>query len=239
MTRKIKFNLFFIFFAYTVLVSAESFIIGESTSVQDRFLRNHISSILIKNPDHSVLLEKMSCETALNKLQNNEIDFFTTGNISSLPENCKVTKYNSIYLGVIVNKENPLKEINLTDLKKIFNNQEKNWSFLIAENNYSIHKFGPQNENSAIYVIADKLFPRKKFGDNSLYFPIDNVEIMVESNKNSIGLVELKQDNNYLKRVKLLPIIKDNGEQNSTQLDFYIVFKPENSKKIEEFLKNE
>lgn len=217
-------------------VSASNFIIGEATLIQDNFLRQEITDLILKNADFSATLEKMPLETAISKLRKNEITCFTANDISQIPsEEFDFVKYNSIYLGVIVNKKNSLKQISFEDLKKIFCNQEKNWSFLIPDNPYSIHRFG-MPENSAVYLIANRIFPKNASGNNLLYYPIEKVEIMVESNANAIGLIELKKNNNYLRNVKLLPIVDKND--NATQLDFYLIFRKGEKAKIEELLSN-
>ena len=215
-----------------------NFSIGEVTTVQDNFLRKHITTMILKNVDISATVGKMSIADGLKQLQSGEINFLVVNDTSFLAQypDLEAIKYNSIYLGVIVNKLNPLKEIKFEDLKKIFTNQEKTWNFLIPGNNYSIHRFG-NDENSAVYQIACQIFPATQGGNNSLYYPIKEVDIMVESNENAIGLIELNNNTNSLRKVKLLPIINAN-DADKTQLDFYLIFKKDQAKSAKEFLSN-
>ena len=238
MLNTIKILLFSLIILPSLYGEMVNFSIGEATVAQDIFLRNHITTMILKNPDKTATLEKMSIENGLKKLQNGEINFLVVNHIDFLSEtpDLESLKYNSIHLGVIVNKNNPLKEIKFNDLKKIFTNQERSWNFLLPGNNYSIHRFG-NDENSAVYQIACQVFSTTNGKENSLYYPIKEVEIMVESNENAIGLIELTPTTNSLRRVKLLPII-EKSEKDQTQLDFYLIFKKNQAKTAKDFLLN-
>jgi hypothetical protein len=215
-----------------------NFSIGEFTVAQDYFLRKHITNMILQDVDKSATLEKMSLEDGLKKLQSGEINFLIVNDTSFLAQypDLDAIKYNSVYLGVIVNKLNPLKEIKFDDLKKIFTNKEKSWNFLIPGNKYSIHRFG-NDENSAAYQIACRIFPATQGQNNSLYYPIKEVALMVESNEHAIGLIELSTNNNSLRKVKLLPIINTN-DTDKPQLDFYLIFKKDQAKSAKDFLSN-
>ncbi len=227
-------------FLIAIAVCGETINIGETTMVQDKFLRQMIFERMMQNPDDSVVVEKMSQETALAKLKSGELDLMVVDSIDFVQDNSlKYVCYNSVYLGVIVNKENPLKHITLADLRKIFIGEATSWAFLIKDNNHSIHRFG-MDENSAVYFIANRLFPVKNAAQVTMYYPINAPEVMVESNENAIGLIELPKNNSRkLSKVKLLPIIDKGDEKEATQLNYYFVFLAENADKLKEFLPNE
>ena len=72
---------------------------------------------------------------------------------------------------------------------------------------------------------------------SAMYYPINAPEVMVESNENAIGLIELPKNNSRkLNKVKLLPIIDKGDEKDAAQLNFYLVFLAKNADKLKEFL---
>lgn len=223
-----------------ITLAEENVTLGESVTARDNYIRTFITSKVLKNGDINFSLNKLSLDESLKKLETNEIQFITVNNVDFLKDypNLEAIRYHQVFVGVIVNKDNPISEMSFDDLAKIFNNGADSWSFLNPENNYSIHRFG-LNKEFPTYAIAESAFPAVDGKDNLLYYPLDSnkdIAIMVESNNNSIGLIELEKNDRYLNKVKLINI-KD--AKNRLVMNYYLVFKKSEKKRAEEFLKNE
>lgn len=115
-------------------------------------------------------------------------------------------------VAMIVNKDNPVSQLTMDDIKGILDGQISKWNQLAVDNDGSIKLvFDNQGSSTVSYMREKFLEPGKKIADNKNAFAQkDNAEVfdIVKQDKNAIGIISVSWLGADLEEAKNVPVDK-------------------------------
>jgi len=122
-------------------------------------------------------------------------------------------------IALIINKANPVENLNASQLRDIFTNQTKNWS-TVGGQNLSIHPLIPRSTSAARQVFSQKVLDGEKYRGTKVVTPNRRILSVVANDKRAIGLVSFSLLNSKVKKIRV------NGQTVTTENTNYPLTRP-------------
>lgn len=172
-------------------------------------------------PDSNILPSYVSEAEAVDALMGDTTDAiivtheFTPEQIKFIRDNHKkVVKQRCIAVdavGLIVNKNNPLKDISMEDLGKILRGEITKWSQLALSDTTNIQLIFDNQNSSTVMYLREKFLDGKKFSDNpniKVFAQENNAQVfdVIKKNKSAIGIISVSWLGDSLEMAKKVPV---------------------------------
>lgn len=195
----------------------------------------------IRNDIFNCTVTQDNFKSAMQKLADNKCDMvIVKGDLNrqeKLPQSLAFKQFAVTSFIIIVHKDNPLKKLKISELRKIWNGDYNNWGYFNPENFFSIHRFGMPLDDSAFLYLKKYL----QLKENVQHFPLDSASqiiTMVRSNPNAIGIAVMSAELNF-NGIKLIQLTDDNGKNIPFNMPHNVIFRKNDREKIEKFLKTD